>query len=229
MVRLLVPLLGSLLSAAAAQHGTAEAGYYPFGYNGDTWTGHVASTNSTTREIKLVYVRGDKEESFVGVLKSGYTMQRHDGAVFEIRGKDGSKLELDPGQVPLGTRLVAYYMVKKVKQGDAKTKTNEIFLIRLLPDDGSTFTGVVASTNEAIREITLRDPQGSGSSFIGVLAEGYRFEKKDGTLDDLKASEISAGMNISVYYVTEKRKAGEKKYDVNRIYRIKFLREPDAQ
>src|SRR5580693_5093046 len=57
-------LLLTLASSALAQHGTAENGYYPPGYNGDTWTGAILSANEQTSEITLSYTKGGKSQTF---------------------------------------------------------------------------------------------------------------------------------------------------------------------
>lgn len=73
------------VSITVAQKGTAEPDYYPTGYSGDTWTGVVTSANEDTREFTLTYKRGDKEQTFVGVLPKGYTVQMKDGRDHEIK------------------------------------------------------------------------------------------------------------------------------------------------
>ena len=57
--------------AAKAQHGTAADGYFPVGYEGDTWTGAVTTTDDTTRTVNLTYSSKKKTETFTGVLKEG--------------------------------------------------------------------------------------------------------------------------------------------------------------
>ena len=39
----------------AAQHGTAEGGYYPLAYHGDVFTGTVTGANDETREVALSF------------------------------------------------------------------------------------------------------------------------------------------------------------------------------
>lgn len=116
-------LLLACASMAVGQHGAAEAGYYPMGYAGDTWTGEVTSTDDTTREITLTYLRKDKVETFTGVLEKGY----------KVRMKDGSYHELKPSDLHLGTRTTVYYMAKTKKVEGRKIKFYEIFRIRFLP------------------------------------------------------------------------------------------------
>ncbi|HKV05345.1 MAG TPA: hypothetical protein VJO53_09595 [Candidatus Acidoferrales bacterium] len=110
---------------ALAQHGSARDGYYPLGYVGDTWTGTVTSTNDDTREITLTYTKGDKTESFTGVLQSGLKAKR----------RDGSETEWKPSDIPLGTRIVVYYMAQTKKVEGRKVKFYEIFRFTSVPKD----------------------------------------------------------------------------------------------
>jgi uncharacterized protein YfcZ (UPF0381/DUF406 family) len=83
-----------------AQHGTAPGGYWPMGFNGDTWRGEVSAVNDDSREITLVYSTQEKTETFVGVLQEGY----------KAKLKDGTLVELKVSTIHLGTRLEVYYM-----------------------------------------------------------------------------------------------------------------------
>lgn len=105
-----------------AQKGTAEPGYYPMGYAADTWTGEVTSVNEETREFTLTYKKGDKEQTFVGVLPTGY----------KVKMKDGSDHEIKLAELR-GLRIKVYYMTKSKKVNDQKVKTNEVFKIKFLP------------------------------------------------------------------------------------------------
>lgn len=110
-------LLFVLAVGARAQHGSAPNGYYPPGYSGDTWTGTVTATDDASREITLTYTRGDKTETFTGVLQPGFKAKR----------KDGSTMEVKPSDFRNGTRLMVFYTQKTRKDGDKKIKYNEIF------------------------------------------------------------------------------------------------------
>ena len=119
---------GVLLLLAAslhAQHGTASSGYFPPGYSGDTWTGTVTSTNNDTREITLTYTKGDKTETFTGVLKTGLKATR----------RDGTQTEWKPSDIPIGTRVVVYYMAQTKKVEGRKVKYYEIFEFTSAPKD----------------------------------------------------------------------------------------------
>jgi hypothetical protein len=108
-----------------AQKGTAEPDYYPQGYSGDTWTGEVTSINEDTREFTLTYTKGDKSQTFVGVLPKGYKVQMKDGRDYEVTMAD-----------LMGKRIRAYYINKSKKDANGvKVKTNEVFKIKFLPKE----------------------------------------------------------------------------------------------
>jgi len=108
-----------------AQKGTSESDYYPQGYGGDTWSGEVTSTNEDTREFTLTYTKGQKTQTFVGVLRKGYTVKMKDGRDYEVKMAD-----------LMGMRLKAYYMTKSKKDSNGvKVKTNEVFKIKFIPKD----------------------------------------------------------------------------------------------
>jgi hypothetical protein len=125
MKRLLVitSLLFVCAATAMAQKGIAEPDYYPSGYSGDTWTGEVTASSEDTREFTLTYKRGDKEQTFIGVLPKGYTVKTKDGKDYEVKMND-----------LMGMRVKAYYMTKSTKDANgAKAKINEVFKIKFLP------------------------------------------------------------------------------------------------
>lgn len=105
-----------------AQHGTAPNGYWPMGYNGDTWSGTVKAVNPETREISLSYNGKKGEETFTGTLIKGYK-----------RTKDGTTFEVQISQIPVGSYMVAYYTTKTRKVEGKKEKYNEIFEFELSP------------------------------------------------------------------------------------------------
>jgi hypothetical protein len=106
-------------SAASGQHGTAENGYYPSAYQGETWTGVVVSANEQTNEITLSYTKGGKSQTFVGVPESDYLVHEHGGATRPLKMSD----------VPVGKIIKVWYIAETEKVGGAKVKVNTIFLI----------------------------------------------------------------------------------------------------
>jgi hypothetical protein len=101
-----------------AQHGTAGNGYFPPGYEGDTWTGAVTTTDDTTRTVTLTYSSKKKAKTFTGVLQEGCC---------KVKMSDGTVQELRPSQLSPGRRVMVYYIPKTTKAEGRKTTVNEIF------------------------------------------------------------------------------------------------------
>jgi hypothetical protein len=106
-----------------AQHGTAGNGYFPSGYEGDTWSGAVATTDDTTRSVTLTYSSKKKTETFTGVLQEGCC---------KVKMSDGTVQELRPSQLSPGRRIMVYYIPKTTKAEGKKTTVNEIFKVDFL-------------------------------------------------------------------------------------------------
>jgi uncharacterized protein YdbL (DUF1318 family) len=123
----LAVVFGGLLSprTTLAQRGTAESGYWPMGYNGDTWTGEVVAVNDDTREVTLRYTKGKKTQTFIGELVPGY----------KVRLKDGSTRELRVSEIGLGRRIKVYYMERTRMVNGKKSKYCEIFRMTNAPQD----------------------------------------------------------------------------------------------
>jgi hypothetical protein len=125
MKRLFVALTFVILcaSVSVAQKGTAEPDYYPMGYSGDTWTGEVTAANEDTREFTLTYTKGDKTQTFVGVLPKGYTVKMKDGRDHEVKMDE-----------LMGMQIRVYYINKSAKDANGVTvKRKEVFKIKFLP------------------------------------------------------------------------------------------------
>jgi hypothetical protein len=114
----LIPLL-TIAGSAFAQHGTAENGYYPPGYQGDTWTGVVLSANEQTGEITLSYTKGGKSQGFVGVPEEGYMVHEHNGPTRPLKMSD----------IPLGRTVKVWYTPTTKKVDGKKITVNIIILI----------------------------------------------------------------------------------------------------
>jgi hypothetical protein len=72
---------------------------------------------------------------------------------------------------------------------------------------GKTFKGVVVSSNEATREITIGytdTAKNTTETFVGVLKKGYLVRLRDGTQRELLLSEVKPGLR-SVLFI--KRRA----------------------
>jgi hypothetical protein len=89
---------------------------------------------------------------------------------------------------------------------------------------GDTWTGEVVAANETTREITLRyTGKGETETFTGILEEGDKVKRNDGSLQALKVSEIVPGTRIRVFYKTKQQDVGGVKTKVRSIYRVNFL------
>jgi len=116
----------SAADVSGAQYGTAENGYYPDKYFGSTFTGTVKSTNDETREVTLNFIdpRKSKDQTFVGVLDEGYSVQL----------KDGTLHELKPSEIRPGALIKVYYMPETKKVAGKKTTINTVILIGGTPN-----------------------------------------------------------------------------------------------
>lgn len=111
--------LFAFASSAFAQHGTADNGYYPPAYAGDTWTGVVVSANEQNREITLSYTKNGKSQTFIGVPEDGYLVHERNGATRPLKMSD----------VLIGRIIKVWYMSETKKVDGHKVKVNTIFLI----------------------------------------------------------------------------------------------------
>jgi len=66
-------LIGLVISLAAASVNAQKRAI------GSAWDGVVVSANEATREITLNNLRGDKKQTFVGVLEAGYMQKLKTG------------------------------------------------------------------------------------------------------------------------------------------------------
>jgi hypothetical protein len=110
-------------SSVKAQHGTAGAGYYPPGYEGDTWTGVVTATDDRARTVTLTYSSKKKTETFTGVLKEGCC---------KVKMSDGTVQELKPSMLSPGRRIMVYYIPRTTKVDGKKSAVNEVFKVDFL-------------------------------------------------------------------------------------------------
>lgn len=118
-IRSLLIALFAFASSAFAQHGTADNGYYPPAYAGDTWTGVVVSANEQNREITLSYTKNGKSQTFIGVPEDGYLVHERNGPTRPLKMSD----------VPIGRTIKVWYMSETKKVDGHQVKVNTIFLI----------------------------------------------------------------------------------------------------
>lgn len=239
--QLLVLFTALLLPASlVAQHGTADNGYYPMAFQGDTWTGIVSSLDPITKEVVLVYTHKEKTAVFEGILAKGYQVHTNDSK---------EKQQVLATGISVGAHLRVYYIANQTSDevggtspfkafgksflevpGDAKKRFNLIFLIEFLPEEDETRTGTVITTSDTAREITLAVTNGAKTeNFIGVLVAGYRVKMKDGSFRELMVSQIPAGTKITIHYFDEMAGPDRITGEVHRIYRIQFLAIPQTQ
>lgn len=88
---------------------------------------------------------------------------------------------------------------------------------------GDTWTGIVESTNEATREITIVNPNKKTETFVGVLKDGYQVKLKDGTSRELKVSELKPGMRVRFLYKSANIDVAGRQTKVQLINRVDFL------
>ena len=108
------------------QHGTGENGYYPLGYQGDTFTGTVTAADDASRTITLTYTnpKSNKTETLTASIEEGYTAHWKDGTIHEVK----------PSDIPIGSHLKVYYMTIEHKVDGKKVKTITIFEIAGVPN-----------------------------------------------------------------------------------------------
>src|SRR6185369_4677070 len=91
---------------------------------------------------------------------------------------------------------------------------------------GNAFQGVVVSSNETTREITITytdTAKNKTETFVGVLAPGYQQKWRDGTQRELQMSDIKPGVRIRVFYKEKSDNVAGKKVKIVTINRIDFL------
>ncbi len=115
----IIAVLGFIwvIPIALAQHGVAPNGYYPRDYNGDIFSGTVTHTGDDT--VILTFTNGTKEETFEGHLQNGCAVPRADGSNRPMTARD----------IPLNSKIRAFYVVHKVKTNGEKHSENEIIAI----------------------------------------------------------------------------------------------------
>jgi hypothetical protein len=226
--------------SAVAQHGTADNGYFPNGYIGDTWSGVVSSVAPATKEVSLVYTHHGKTAVFQGILSKGSRVQANG---------DKKKQQIVSEGISIGARIRVYYLPNQTSddlgggpfpfkafgnnlleaQRDAKRRFNLIFLVEFLQDEAESRTGIVISTKDSTREITLAVGDGTKTeNFTGVVVDNYQIKMKDGRLRDLVVSEIPAGTKITVQYFDEMTGPERTTTEVHRIYRVRFVAFPQT-
>src|SRR2546421_4568821 len=87
-------ILSSLNGVALAQKGTAPPGFYPSGFNGDTWSGEVTAVDETKREMTLTHGKDEKAKTFLAYVPDVgmYTSKGSDDNIIVEVGSTDAKL-----------------------------------------------------------------------------------------------------------------------------------------
>jgi len=110
---LIAAVIVSSTVLAFGQHASAPNGYYPYSYNGDTFTGKVVSVDDSSQGLTLRFENQKKQLDFVGRFQQPCA----------VPTKNGQPMR--PSDIPLGTDLTAYYTPAK----DKKTGQEENMII----------------------------------------------------------------------------------------------------
>jgi len=110
---------------AFAQHGSAPSGYYPMGYNGDTFKGTILSSDKDAGTLTLESSNKKKPEKFTAAWEGPCSMP--------VKGKSVPFILSD---VPLGTEIIVYYTEVNYKEGGEKKTKNVIIGIMPIAENG---------------------------------------------------------------------------------------------
>ena len=92
---------------------------------------------------------------------------------------------------------------------------------------GDTWTGEVVSTDAATREITISYMQKSKlETFTGVLMDNYQFKAKDGSLKELKPSDIPKGARVTLFCRARTKRVGGQKVKYFEIFKLEPVGTP---
>jgi len=112
-----VVLVLALASAAWAQQGVAEAGYWPTQYHGSTFTGKVTAVGD---RFTLRYGKDKKAEEMSFVFDSAC----------QVPTVDGKMGAMTPADVPMDSVVTAYYYVAEKKVNGQTVKENVAIAIK---------------------------------------------------------------------------------------------------
>ena len=110
--------------SVVAQHGTADNGYYPNGYNGDTWSGVVSSVEPATKAVSLVYTHHGKTAVFEGILSKHYRVQA---------SGDKNKQQIVSAGISVGGCIKVYSIAKQTSDELGSAAPFKVFNNNLLP------------------------------------------------------------------------------------------------
>ena len=113
-----------LSGTGAAQKGTAPNGYYPGGYNGDTFTGKVVQTTDDT--ITLNYVHGSKTDTF----------EAYSTALCNLPSTKTTTQPMPLSKIQTGAVVTLFYESKETKVDGKKQRKNQVIGIVFLEENG---------------------------------------------------------------------------------------------
>lgn len=86
---------------------------------------------------------------------------------------------------------------------------------------GDTWTGTVTAVDDQTREIVLSyTSKDKTETFTGFLQPRYKIKLKDGSMRELKPSNIPIGAQLIVYYTVDSKKVDGKKIKTYEIFKL---------
>lgn len=212
-------VVNEILEADASFYNLKVSGENPHHLNSDLDVTKVAKdTGGEVLEAKGVNALEPTFRALIQKIRNRYTL----GYYVTASGADDKEHKVDVGLSPqFGARGKGYSVLAK----------RGYFFIRGAPAvDGyrqigqqNTWTGAVTSTNDAERTIILSCVHDKKTeTFTGTLPEGYKVKMSDGTIQDLKPSELAPGRRITLYYTRTTETYFGRNTQLNQIFWIDF-------
>jgi hypothetical protein len=89
---------------------------------------------------------------------------------------------------------------------------------------GDTWTGTVTAVSDQTREIVLSySDKDKTEVFTGLLQAGYKIKLKNGSMKELKPSDIPIGAQLFVYYTVDVKKVDGKRVKTYEIFKLTQL------
>ncbi len=143
VVVVVVAAVAGLSFRCFGQYGTAESGYFPAAYRGDTFKGTLVE--STDHSIVLRFTKGTKTETFNGTLEGP--------CMAPLKAHPLQRKELHLSAIPLQTTLTAYYLDRAPKNAEKNAREGVVIAIRFDVLKGQEFVDperpIIPCTGEA--------------------------------------------------------------------------------
>lgn len=214
-------IVSEILEADASLYNLKVPGDNPHNFRSNLNVADVAKdTGGEIVEAKDADQFEPEFRALVQKIRTRYTL----GYYIAPDRTDNKEHKLDVSLVPVfGRRGVNYSIV---------SKRGYFFVLGESSVEGyrqighqDTWTGEVASTDDSSRTITLTClSHGKTESFSGTLPEGYKVRMSNGAIQELKPSQLPAGMRLTVYYISRTEKYFGKEWPSNQIFWIDFLK-----